>query len=209
MQPFRSDAIWSKLIRLSGQDSTAIPIRPPWFCLPAWLAAEIHQHVLGLTGAIDLRELVVEYCVVVGFVIWGAARLVRGLRVLPQAAVLGGLFLILAEATFADYANSPYTETMALWGLAVFAVAGVAAMTKGPAQHAAYVIAWLSALFAVGAKVETLTLVVPLGVFFAVRKMEWGRLSGGRRSRVIPMLAVASLLGMAMWQGGAFGGGPH
>ncbi len=209
MQPFRSDAIWSKLIRLSGQDSTAIPIRPPWFCLPAWLAAEIHQHVLGLTGAIDLRELVVEYCLVVGFVIWGAARLVRGLRVLPQAAVLGGLFLILAEATFADYANSPYTETMALWALAVFAVAGVAAMIEHRTRRAAYVVAWISALFAVGAKVESLTLVVPLGAFFAVHEMEWGRLHGGLHTRVIPMLAVASLIAMAMWQGGAFGGGPH
>ncbi|MBW8803229.1 MAG: hypothetical protein JF587_05140 [Catenulisporales bacterium] len=182
---------------------------PSTMVVPAWLAAEIHKYVLGLSGAVDLRELAVEYCLIAGFVVWGAARLVRGLRIVPRAVVLGALFLILAEATFADYANSPYTETAALWGLAVFAVAGVAAMTKGPAQHAAYVIAWLSALFAVGAKVETLTLVVPLGAFFAVRKMEWGRLSGGRRSRVIPMLAVASLLGMAMWQGGAFGGGPH
>jgi hypothetical protein len=177
--------------------------------LPTWLAAGIHRYVLGLSGAIDLRELAIEYCVIVGFVVWGASRLVRGLPILPRVVVLASLFLILAEATFADYANSPYTETAAIWGLAVFAVAGVAAMTEHRVQRTAYVVAWISALFVVGAKVETLTLVVPFGAFFASRKIEGPRLRGTHRNRCVPMFAVASLIGMAMWQGGVFGGGPR
>lgn len=183
---------------------------PSTMLLPAWLAAGIHRYVLGLPGAIDLRELAVEYCVIVGFVMWGASRLVRRLPILPRAVVLGSLFLILAEATFADYANSPYTETAAIWGLAVFAVAGVAAMVEHRMRRAAYVTAWLSALFVVGAKVETLTLVVPFAVFFACRSVKWRRvLDRGRRDRLIRVLVVVSLAAMAMWQGGVFGDGPR
>ncbi|MFL6111652.1 MAG: hypothetical protein ACJ786_09910 [Catenulispora sp.] len=182
---------------------------PSTMLLPAWLAVGIHKYILGLPGVIDLRELTLEYCLIVGFVVWVAARLTRTLRPLPRVVFLGALFAVLGEATFADYANSPYTETAALWGLAVFAVAGVAAMTEHRAQRSAYIAAWISALFIVGAKVEALTLVLPLGLFFTSRKLEWGRLTGGRRARVIPALAVASLIGAAMWQGGAFGGGPR
>ncbi|WP_194905437.1 glycan biosynthesis hexose transferase WsfD [Catenulispora rubra] len=178
--------------------------------LPAKLAALVHQHVLGLDGAVDLRELAVEYCVVVGFVVWGAARVVRSLRPLPRAVFLAALFLVLAEATFADYANSPYTETAALWGLAVFAVAGVAALTRNRFQRAACVVAGAGAVFAVGAKVGTLTLVVPLGVFFAGRELNHGLWSGARRrTRVVPVLIVASLVGMALGEAGVFGGGPN
>jgi hypothetical protein len=180
---------------------------PSTMLLPAWIAAAVHRYVLGLHGAIDLRELVIEYCVIVGCVVWAAARLVRGMRIVPRIVVLGSLFLILAEATFADYANSPYTETAAIWGLAVFAVAGVAAMTEHPVSRPAYVIAALSALFVVGAKVETLTLVVPFGVFFTCVKTTWQPVRA--RPALVPALVVASLVAMAGWQAGVFGGGPR
>lgn len=182
---------------------------PSTMVLPAWLAAVLHRYVLRLPGVIDLRELVVAYCVIVGFVMWAAARSVRSLSVVSRVVVLGSLFLILAEATFADYANSPYTETAAIWGLAVFAVAGVAAMTENRRRRAAYIVAWSGALFAVGAKVEALTLVVPLVFFFADCRVGWRRLGGLSLDRYIPVLAVASLIGVAMWQGGVFGGGPE
>ncbi|WP_449727812.1 glycan biosynthesis hexose transferase WsfD [Catenulispora acidiphila] len=182
---------------------------PSTMLLPAKLAALVHQHILGLAGAIDLRELAVEYCLVVGFVMWVAARLTRSWRPAARGAFLVALFLVLAEATFADYANSPYTETAALWGLAVFSVAGVAASVTHSRQRAAYVVAWVAALFTVGAKVETLTMAIPLCVFFGSRKLDWGRFSGGLRARAIPTLTVLSLVGIAMWQGGAFGGGPN
>src|SRR5579859_3567914 len=53
---------------------------PSTMHFPARLAAVVHRHVLGLSGAIDLRELTVEYCVLVGFVMWAAAKLTRCLR---------------------------------------------------------------------------------------------------------------------------------
>lgn len=71
-------------------------------------------------------------------------------------------------------------------------------MVEHRMRRVAYVIAWLSALFVVGAKVETLTLVVPFAVFFARRPAKWPR-----------VLVVASLVAMAMWQGGVFGAGPR
>ena len=100
--------------------------------LQTWLAAWIHQHALGLPGAIDMRELIIEYCVLVGAVIAIAARLVAALRPAARILILIMLFLVLSEATFADYAASPYTESAALYGLLVFAVAAVAVAARAP-----------------------------------------------------------------------------
>lgn len=48
--------------------------------LQVGLTAWVHQHVLGLPGVIDMRELIVEYCVLAGIVIAIAARLLAALR---------------------------------------------------------------------------------------------------------------------------------
>ena len=90
-----------------------------------WLTAWVHQRVLGLPGVIDMRELIVEYCVLAGVVTAAAARLLAPLRLAARILILVLLFLVLSEATFADYAASPFTETAALYGMLIFAIAGV------------------------------------------------------------------------------------
>ena len=186
--------------RCGGYPSTeALPFR-----LVAWL----HRDVLGLAGAIDLREMIVVYCLLCGVVVGAAARLVAGLPAVARWGLPLGLWVVLADATFADYAGSPFTEIAALNGLLVFAVAGVA-VVAGTAHHRlAFLVAWLGAVFAVGAKTHTLTLVLPLALFFGFRRLEVGRLAGRGRDRVLPILAVVSLLAVAAWeQTGGFADG--
>ena len=167
--------------------------------LQMWLTAWVHQHVLGLPGAIDMRELIVEYCVLAGVVVAVAARLLAALRPAARILILIMLFLVLSEATFADYAASPFTETAALYGLLVFAIAAVAVAARTRGYHAAYLVAWASAVLAAGAKTETTTLAIPLALFLGSRRFPAG--GGGARSggRLIPALCVLSLAVTMYW----------
>ena len=164
-----------------------------------WLTAWVHQHVLGLPGAIDLRELIVEYCVLAGVVVAAAARLLAGVRPAARIPILIMLFLVLSEAAFADYAASPYTETAALYGLLVFAVAAVAVAARSRGYHAAYLVAWASAVLAAGAKTETTTLAIPLALFLGSRRFPAGDGGGRPGGRLIPALCVLSLAVTMYW----------
>ena len=138
--------------------------------LQMWLTAWVHQHVLGLPGVIDMRELIAEYCVLAGVVTAIAARLLAALRLAARILILILLFLVLSEATFADYAASPFTETAALYGMLLFAIAGVVVAVRARGYHAAYLVAWASAVLAVGAKTETTTLALPLALFLGCHR---------------------------------------
>jgi len=161
----------------------------------------IHQHVLGLPGVIDARELAVEYCVLVGIVLGVFAYLLRSLRPLPRAALLCGLFLVLSEAVFADYAASPFSTPIALDGILVVAVAGLAFVSDNRVRYrkAAYLAAWAGAILAVGALNETATLIIPLGLFLGTRRFEIKRLTWRFASRIVPALCVLSLALTAAW----------
>ena len=167
--------------------------------LQTWLTAWIHQHMLGLPGVIDMRELIIEYCVLVGVVMAIAARLVTALRPTVRILILIMLFLVLSEATFADYAASPYTESAALYGLLVFAVAAVAVAARARWYHAAFMLAWASAVLAVGAKTETTTLALPLALFLGSRRFPVDGGGGWSRGRLIPGLCVLSLAVTVYW----------
>ena len=171
---------------------------PTTEALQVWLTAWVHQHVLGLPGVIDMRELIVEYCVLAGVVTAAAARLLASLRPAARILILTLLFLVLSEAAFADYAASPFTETAALYGMLIFAIAGVAVAVRARGYHAAYLVAWASAVLAVGAKTETTTLALPLAVFLGAHRFPLG---GGRgwSARLIPVLCVLSLAMTVYW----------
>ena len=164
-----------------------------------WLTAWVHQHVLGLSGAIDMRELIVEYCVLAGVVMMVAARLLAELRLAARILILILLFLVLSEAAFADYAASPFTETAALYGLLVFAVAGVAVAARARGYHAAYLVAWASAVLAVGAKTEATTLALPLGLFLGAQRFPAGGGRGWSGGQLIPALCVLTLAVTVFW----------
>jgi hypothetical protein len=146
-----------------------------------------------------MRELIIEYCVLVGVVMAIAARLLAALRPTTRTLILIMLFLVLSEATFADYAASPYTETAALYGMLVFAIAGVAVAERARGYHAAYLVAWASAVLAVGAKTETTTLALPLAVFLGSRRFPAGSVRGRFGGRLIPGLCVLSLVMTVYW----------
>ena len=172
---------------------------PTTQALQMWLTAWVHQHVLGLPGAIDMRELIVEYCVLAGVVTAVAARLLASLRLAARILILILLFLVLSEAAFADYAASPFTETAALYGMLVFAVAGVAVAVRARGYHAAYLVAWASAVLAVGAKTETTTLALPLAVFLGAHRFPLGGGRGWSSGRLIPGVCVLSLAMTMYW----------
>jgi hypothetical protein len=167
--------------------------------LQMWLTAWVHQHVLGLPGVIDMRELIVEYCVLAGVVMAIAARLLAALRPAARILILIMLFLVLSEATFADYAASPFTETAALYGMLVFAIAGVAVAARARGYRAAYLVAWASAVLAVGAKTETTTLALPLALFLGSRRFPADGGRGWSGGRLIPGLCVLSLAMTVYW----------
>lgn len=164
-----------------------------------WLTAWVHQHVLGLPGAVDMRELIIEYCVLVGVVLAIAARLLAAVRPAVRALILIMLFLVLSEATFAGYAASPYTETAALYGMLVFAVAAVPVAARARWYRAAFLLAWASAVLAVGAKTETTTLALPLALFLGTRRFPAWSVRGRSGGRLIPGLCVLTLAMTAYW----------
>lgn len=163
------------------------------------LTAWVHRHVLGLSGAVDTRELMIEYCVLVGLVIALMAWLLRSTRPLLRIPLLVALFVVLAEAGFADYAGSPYSELAAFYGVLIVAVVGVVMVAGGRARRIAFFVAWAAAVLAVGAKNEMVTLLLPLGLLLGTRRVEVGRLRGRIGARVLPALCVASLLATAGW----------
>ena len=166
-----------------------------------WVTSVIHRHILGLSGVIDLRELAVEYCLLVGVMVALAAHLLRAIRPLPRAALLAGLFLVLSEAVFADYAASPYSEPAALDGLLVVAVAGLAFVAGNRSRYrkAAFLAAWVAAVFAVGAKNEMVTLAIPLALLLGTRRFELKRVTWRYAERIVPALCVLSLAATAAW----------
>lgn len=133
-----------------------------------------HQHVLGLSGAVDLRELAVEYCVLVGLVLAVFTHATRSIRPLARTLLVCGLFLLLSEALFADYAASPYMESAALNGVLVFALAGALLVGGSRYRRLAYLIAWGAAVLAVGAKNEMITLALPFALFLGTRRFPLG-----------------------------------
>jgi hypothetical protein len=172
---------------------------PTTHFLQVGLTSWVHRHVLGLSGVLDVRELMAEYCLLVGLVIAAVAWLLRSIRPLARVAVLVALFLVLSEATFADYAGSPYSEAAAHYGILMLAVAAVVAVRAGRLSRIAYLVAWAAAVLAVGAKNETITLAVPLGLLLASRRFEAGRLRGPFGSRLVPLLCLLSLAFTAGW----------
>jgi hypothetical protein len=167
--------------------------------IPLKLTAWIHQHVLGLHGVIDMRETIAEYCVLVGVALAAMAWLLRSIKPLLRFVILGALFVVLAEATFADYAGSPYSETAAMYGLLLVAVAGSVAVTRQRGERVAFLVAWVGALLAIGAKNEMVPLLLPLGLLLGTRRFEIGRLRGRVGSRLVPALCLASLAATATW----------
>ena len=154
--------------------------------------------LLGLPGALDLRLVVVQDCILAGVAVGSMVWLLRRARWWVRIVLPAALFLVLADATYADYAASPFSEPAAFIGLVTVALSGVAA-TDGKHSRSAFLIATAGAVLAVAAKMSTVTLAVPFVLFLVTRRRPSGRLTAW----VLPVVAVASVGSAAVWVSGA------
>jgi hypothetical protein len=134
------------------------------------ITAWVHRHVLGLAGAIDMREVMVEDCVLVGIALGALTALLARAATWVRLVVPVAAFLVLADATFADYAASPYSEPAALIGLVCVAISAVVVMS-GHRRRLALPLVTLGAVLAVGAKAQTITLAAPIVLFLLCQKL--------------------------------------
>ncbi|MGX7826305.1 glycan biosynthesis hexose transferase WsfD [Actinokineospora sp. 24-640] len=169
------------------------------------LTAWVHD-LLGRPGVIDMRLVILQDCLLVGLAIGTAVWLLRGARWWARAVVPAALFLVLADATFAGYAASPFGEPAAFIGLVTVALAGVA-VVSGRHRRTAFLIATAGAALAVGAKVGMITLAVPFALFLGSRRLPLGRWRSGVASFVLAAVGVAAVGGAVAWVSGAEPGG--
>lgn len=163
--------------------------------LSAWL-----NDLLGLPGVLDMRVVIVQDCLLAGLAVGTMVWLLREARWWARIAVPAALFLVLADATFAGYAASPFREPAAFIGLLTCALAGVAAV-GGKRRRTAFLIATAGAALAVGAKMSTITLVLPLALFLMTRRLPLGRLRAA--AWALPAVGVAAIASTAVWVSGA------
>jgi hypothetical protein len=161
--------------------------------LTAWL-----HSALDLPGALDMRMVIIEDCLLVGIAFGTLAWLLRRICLTFRLLVLAAMFVVVADATFADYVASPYSEPAAFIGLLGVALAAVAA-TAGKRRGAAFLVAVLAAALAVAAKSSTATLALPLVALLLVYRLDVGQLRGRFGSRVLPAIGAGAVLLSAFW----------
>ena len=150
---------------------------PPHWCAgypssTVWLMrfARWVTGVFGGTG-IDLRVTMAAYCVLVAAVVVAVCRLVSPGR-LRQCLAAAGLVLIAGDSDFVDYLGSPFTETAAIIGLLVLTVSAVyliRADIRARSRVVWLALFTLAAVLTVAAKVETVTIALPIGTFLVWR----------------------------------------
>lgn len=161
--------------------------------ITAWL-----HDLWGLPGVIDTRELIVQDCILAGLAIGVMVWLLRKSALSARVLVAAALFLVIADATFADFVASPFSEPAALIGVLTVALAGVA-VVAGRQRRATFLIAVIGAMLAVGAKTSTMTLALPFVVFFATQSVDLPWLRSRLSRRVLPAVGALSIAATAAW----------
>jgi hypothetical protein len=163
------------------------------------VAAQWLTPVLGLPGRVSLIALGILTC---GLVAVGIASLACGLgtAVRGRLAVAGGLWLVMADATFFDNYASPYSEGATLTGLLLVA-AGLVYLGRGRlASAAGLVLAGAGGYLAILSKEQYLVLIVPVvaGLLLAAVARD-GRRGLGRvlTGRLTAAVLAAALLATA------------
>lgn len=154
---------FNRLPATAAPCTTNYPSSTVWLMQGAkWVSEESGLHV-----ALDLRVIMLGYSLLVGLVTFAFVCLIRSRGLRLFAAV--GMLLVLGDSMFVDYMGSPFTETAALWAMPVMAVAGLYLLRARGMPSGITALATFSAAgaFAVAAKVQTTTLLVPLALFLA------------------------------------------
>jgi hypothetical protein len=123
--------------------------------------ARVLTPVLGLHGTLNLIALGVLMCVIASVAI---ACLATGLRIKPWAQVLvaGGIWLIVADASFFDIFASPYSEPAAIAGVLLVAAGVLYLGRDGRASLGGLALAGTGGFLVVLAKEQYVFLAVPI-----------------------------------------------
>lgn len=147
------------------------------------------SHLLGYSGAIDLRAQALMWCALVGLAFAVFAVALRG-HVLLRLLVCGALFLVVGDSVIAGYAASPFSELAGLTGL-LFAAVGAVHLGGSPrARLGGLLLFTAGSVMVVASKMQALTMAVPLLALLLFCKVPVGRLAGKLSARALPLTAA-------------------
>lgn len=179
-------------------DCNAYPSSTVWL-MRLWQAL---SRFFGTEADLDMRVALPIYALFTGAVIFAICLAFRGWIRQVIAATL--VFLVIGDATFVGYIASPFSETAGLIGLIGLSIAAVylaSGATRRRMPLFALVLFVAFSVLLIGAKVQMITLIVPLAIFLiglAARRI-------GRKRR---LSGVAFIL-VAMVGTGIFGYTAH
>lgn len=184
----------------------------PYPSIQVWflrLAASTTQLVTGVQGSLDLRPLILLYCLVTGIVVGFFVYALRR-RFLASAIAASLLWLVLADGTFSNYAGSAYGEFPGLLGVALLSIGAVWSRLSGSKQWLGYILVAAGGILAVTSKMQGVTIAVPVAIFLlssGVRRRHSGVRAASRTpawvtgvvSRIVPAVLVLAIMTPAGW----------
>ncbi|NUR26039.1 MAG: hypothetical protein HOV83_09365, partial [Catenulispora sp.] len=143
--------------------------------------------------ALDLRVLGAVACVFIGLAI-GLLFAVLRTRRLFRYLLCGAVLIVVADASFIDFAASPLSEISAIIGLLFLLPAVLLLFRGGRARWAGLALALGAGLFLTTSKAQMLVLIAPLAVLMLAFPIRVAFLKGRLGARAIPLGAVVVLL---------------
>ena len=154
-----------------------------------------HQltQLLGLKHtALDLRVMGAVACFFIGVAI-GLLFAVLRTRRLFRYLLCCALVVVVADASFIDFAASPLSEISAVIGLLYLLPAILLLFRGGRARWAGLALALAAGLFLTTSKAQMIVLAAPLALLLIAFRVDVSFLKGRIGGRVIPALAVVVL----------------
>jgi hypothetical protein len=170
--------------------------RYPSSALLVLIAAQKLTHLAGLHGALDMRMTGLIYSLIFGFMIGLFVLVLPG----PRWARVGtavALGILGADATFAPYFISPFSEPMEFVAL-LGTYAGLLALWRRKVAPV-WLLAGVAVIFAmlVTAKSQDIPLALLLALALMTVRCPLGRWAGRVKGRALPAVAAAALIVVA------------
>ncbi|WP_344659087.1 hypothetical protein, partial [Catenulispora subtropica] len=143
--------------------------------------------------ALDLRVMAAVACVLIGIAI-GLLFAVLRTRRLFRYLLCGALLVVVADASFIDFAASPLSEISAVIGLLFLLPALLLLFREGRSRWAGLALALGAGLFLTTSKAQMLVLIAPLALLMLAFPIRVAFLRGRIGARVIPVGALVVLL---------------
>ncbi|WP_035849466.1 glycan biosynthesis hexose transferase WsfD [Kitasatospora azatica] len=161
----------------------------------AWLLhlAVPLSHWWGLSGDFDLRALAGLFCLLIGLAATVFAAALRG-GLPARSLICLLLFVVVADAAFAGYAASPYSESAGLLGI-LLATAGATHLGGSVRARAGGLLVFTAgAVLAVAAKAQSVSMVLPFVALLLTVRIPLGRARGAVAGRLPALLAAAVIV---------------